>query len=50
MYRQLRLLLWNIQQPLGDNCLDFHFSSNRQRVVNAHMFVLLMYFLLNCYD
>jgi hypothetical protein len=44
------LLLWITQQPLGDYCLDFPFSSFRQHVVIVDIFILFIHFLLNCYD
>jgi hypothetical protein len=36
------------QQPLGDNCLDFPFSSFRQHVVIVDIFILFIHLLLNC--
>ena len=49
-YRNLKFLLWIIQQPLGDYCLDFPFSSFRQHVVIVDIFILFIHLLLNCYD
>jgi len=49
-YRKLKLLLWITQQPLGDYCLDFPFSSFRQHVVIVDIFILFIHLLLNCYD
>ena len=43
IYLHLKLLLWITHQPLGDNCLDFPFSSDRQHGVLC-MFDFTMYF------
>jgi hypothetical protein len=48
--RNLKLLLWITQQPLGNNCLHFPFSSFRQHVVIVDIFILFIHLLLNCYD
>ena len=50
IFRNLKLLLWITQQPLGDNCLDFLFSSFRQHVVIVDIFILFIHLLLNCYE
>jgi len=48
--RQLNLLLCITQQPLGENCLDFPFSSSRQHVVIVDIFVSFIDLLLNWYN
>ena len=50
MYRHLKLLVWITQQPLGDNCLDFPFSSICQHVVIVDIFILFIHLMLNYYD